>query len=175
MVGGLDMIRAAHAEELPEFARQWARSLLPETRPVDDLGPFVQLGPKRGHGVHRKFLLHALMDSCAEAFALDDEWSLRCDVLEQDGVPLAWALWSAPYAEQPLVIRFLHVVDLARRRGLGSKLLRFVLDSRDSRAPRLTCITSSGAALYRAVAAPALTNGEHAQRIEPRVVEARGI
>lgn len=162
------MIRPAHGDELADFARQWSRAMLAETRHVDECGPFVQLGPTRGHGVHRKFLFEALALQCSDVLA-----GASVSVLDVDGVPLAWCCWETP-DEHPLTLRFLHVADLVRRRGFGSTLLRHVLGHRDGRTPRLTCITSSGAALYRAVAAPALTAGEHAAAEHSRVVEARG-
>lgn len=165
------MIRHADPTEIAEFARQWARCMLSETRPVDDLGPFVQLGPKRGHGLHQKFLLQAM--SLATRAALDDEDAF-VSVLESEDVPLAWCCWVAPH-DRPLTIKFLHVADLVRRRGFGSTLLRHVLGHRDGRPVKLTCITSSGAALYRAVAAPARVTDEHAAAAHSRVVEARGI
>jgi GNAT superfamily N-acetyltransferase len=164
------MIRLAVTDEIAGFARLWARSMLAETRQVDDLGPFVQLGPTRGHGCHRTFVYHALLRA-----AEDHLRSSTCTVLDVEGVPLAWACWEAPEGEHSLMIRFLHVADLVRRRGFGSTLLRHVLGHRDGRRTRLTCITRSGAALYRAVAAPALSPGEHATAAEhSRVVEARG-
>jgi GNAT superfamily N-acetyltransferase len=119
--------------------------------------------------VHRRFLSAGLDAVCT--FELTRS---TIAVLDVDGVALGWVAFDSPDAH-PLTIKFLHVADLVRRRGFGSTLLRHALGHRDGRIPRLTCITSSGAALYRAVAAPALSPGEHASAAEySRVVEARG-
>ena len=163
------MIRAAQHHELDEFAAQWARALLSETRQVDELGPFLQIGPKRGHGTHRNFLRHALVAGCIEFIGSENT---VVTVLEDDGAVLGWCAWQPATHERPLTIAFVHVADLVRRKGFGSLLLRDALSFRDDRAPRLTCITPSGAALYRAVAAPAPVRDGHAAA--DRVVEARG-
>lgn len=145
------MIREAYHDELDNFAAAWSRALVGETRTVDDLGPFVQIGPRKGVGTHRNFIRHALLAGCAAA--LRDPGTM-VTVLEDAGAVLGWCAWQPATPERPLTISFVHVVDLVRRRGFGSILLRDVLGLRDDRTPRLTCITASGAALYRAVAAP---------------------
>ncbi len=159
------MIRPAHDSELATFSGQWSRALLAETRPVDELGPFVQVGPRRGHGLHRNFLRQALAAGC---YAWVTDPASVVTVLEEDDAVLGWCAWQPATIERPLTIAFLLVQDLVRRRGLGSELLRDVLGFRDGRTPRLTCITASGAALYRAVAAHDEETAAHA------VVEARG-
>lgn len=164
------MIRSATPDELPAFGATWARALMAETRQVDDLGPFVQLGPRKGHGTHRNFLRHALAAGCLAW--LDDPASI-VSVLEEDGVVLGWCAWQPATVERPLTIAFLFVADLVRRRGFGSILLRDVLGFRDDRAPRLTCITASGAAFYRAAAA-LLDTGEQHAGTQHAVVEAQG-
>lgn len=162
------MIRAAHAHELEAFAGQWARSLMGETRQVDDLGPFVQLGPRKGLGTHRNFLRHALASACLEWIT---DAATVVSVIDEDDAVIGWCAWQPATHDRPLTIACVYVVDLVRRRGFGSLLLRDVLGFRDDRAPRLTAITPSGAALYRAVAAPT-TEADDAGTA--RVVEARG-
>jgi GNAT superfamily N-acetyltransferase len=163
--------RRAPAYEAELYARQLAKALLAqaETRTVDDFGPFVQIGPKRGHGVRHRIMTHAIRLAASELMP-----SSMFAIAISDGCTLGWCAFEPPSATHPLTIHFVHVDDLVRRRGFGRTLLQRVLALRDERAPRYTCITSGGAGLLRAVAALSNRMSAHAIEAASGVVEARG-
>lgn len=139
------MIRHATSDEISDAARQIARTTIADTRFIRGYGPFTQVGPFSGNGVHRKILLRGLELSAAEVLA-------QSVVLtsEVDGEPVGWIAFRPPSDSAPLTVVFVHVIDLVRRRGFGRELLRQVLDFRDERAPRFSYMTRSGAALLKA-------------------------
>lgn len=160
--------RPGTAEECDRFARQWATALDAETRPVEAFGPFVQLGPKRGHGVRHRLIQQGLRLATADLAS-----SSSFAIADAEGVALGWLAFDLPTEQHPLTLHFAHVDSLVRRRGIGLMLLREALAFRDKRAPRYTCITLGGAALLRAVAALPAETEAHATG--NGVVEARGL
>jgi hypothetical protein len=139
------MIRHATDVEIADAAKQIARSTISDTRFVRGFGPFTQVGPFSGNGVHRKILLRGLELSAREVLGQSVVLTL-----EVDGEPVGWVAFRMPTETVPLTIVFVHVIDLVRRRGFGRQLLQQALAFRDERAPRFSYMTRSGAALLRA-------------------------
>lgn len=166
----IDFAAVPEDHEVEQFAQQWAAALDGETRPVEQFGPFVQVGPKRGHGVRNRWIHHAFragakasLTSSALAFA------------KAGSVIVGWCSFDMPSHEHPLTLHFAHIDALVRRRGVGLLLLRSVLALRDERAPRFTCITQAGAALLRAAERSTSDGVTRAGEAASRVVEARGL
>ena len=136
------MMRAAEDPELDDAARQIARAMVSDTRFIGEYGPFTQIGPYRGHGIHRKILLKSLEAGArqvlSEAIVL---------VLEVDGEPVGWVALKLPTDATPLTVVFIHVIDLVRRHGFGRRLLAEALLFGDDRPPRFSYMTQAGAAL----------------------------
>lgn len=158
-------LRPARPEELQDMAKAVAKAMVGETRVVDDCGVFVQIGPRKGLGLHRRVLLDAFK---SESVRLLNE-SDCIAVADVDGEAVGWIAWSDPNPLRPLTIRFVFVDPLVRRRGFGRLLLSTALANRDEREPRLSCITPGGAELYRAVAAS--TREPDGPQEQSRVVE----
>lgn len=137
--------RHATAIEIEDAAKQIARNLISDTRFIRDYGPFTQVGPWRGNGVHRKILLRGLELSAREV--LDQSVVM---VLEVDGEPVGWISFRPPAEATPLTIIFVHVIDLVRRHGFGRAMLREVLAFGDDRPVRFSYMTQAGEALVKA-------------------------
>lgn len=139
------MIRHATETEIADAAKQISRSTISDTRFIRGFGPFTQVGPYAGNGVHRKVLLRGLELAAREVLA-----QAAVLTLEVDGEPVGWIAFRPPSETAPLTIIFVHVIDLVRRNGFGRLLLQQVLAFRDERAPRFTYMTRAGAALLKA-------------------------
>jgi len=139
------MIRYATDLEIEDAAKQIARNTISDTRFIRGFGPFTQVGPWGGNGVHRKILLRGLELSAREVLGQSVVLTL-----EVDGEPVGWVAFRPPSEAAPLTVVFVHVIDLVRRHGFGRQLIRQALAFRDERAPRFSYMTRAGAALLRA-------------------------
>lgn len=130
------VIRAATDSERAEAAKQWTRTFTPSAQLVTIGSQARTLTPSLWSRAHR-LLVQSLLDEA------------RLDVLVLDDVPTEPLGWVCYVPDE--VVHYVYVLDKARRRGIGRRLLTHAGGTRH------THHTASGAFLL----------GEHREEVRP--------